>query len=86
MGILYKYTANCYRNQNRKDSEGRSLFFYSLGISTAMTGDYQIVLSMVSINICLMELLTNACKNKQDLHALSLMNRIKITDVIHQIN
>ena len=73
--ILYKYTTNCYRNQNRKHSEGRTLFFNSLSISTAVTGDYQIALFVVLINICLIELLTNACENKQDLHALSLMNR-----------
>lgn len=48
-------------------------------ISTVVTGGYQTALPMISINICLIELLTNACKNRGDLHALSLVNRIKIT-------
>lgn len=65
---------------------GQISTFHSLGILTAVTGDYPAALPMISINICLIELLTNACKNKPDLHALSLINRIKITRVMHQIN
>lgn len=86
MEIEYKYTTNFHRNQNCKLFEGRSSVFTHLGISTVVTGDYHTASPMVSINICSIELLTNACKNKQDLHALLLMNRIKITHVIHQIN
>lgn len=65
---------------------GQIFIFLLIGISIAGTGAYQTALPMISINICLIELLTNACRNKQGLHALSLMNRIKITHVIHQIN
>lgn len=83
-GIIETY--NKLLENSKCKPRGQIFTFHSLGILTAVTGDCLAALPRISINICLIELLTNACKNKQDLHALSLINRIKITRVIHQIS